>query len=256
MNRDDLLAALDIPAGAMVNQRVPKTLLVKNGAPTAGDKRLINEGIEEVQWLAALKATTIGVPEYRDAAREYLEIAVLQADMRTGANANRLSELLHRAIPYPVFLVTLQDNNFSLSLAHIRWSLAQAGEMVLDGNMVISKNLAGVREDIARAFLRELSLLVQPRDSLYTLYQGWMDTLLTLEAARITGIFRTAGSVEDNEERREALHTCALLETEINRLRGVARKEKQVAKLVTLNLELKELESRLESARQRLLPNI
>jgi len=252
LNRDDLLAALDIPASAMVNQRVPKTLLVKNGAPTAGDKRLINEGIEVVQWLAALKATTIGVPEYRDAAREYLEIAVLQADLRTGANANRLSELMHRAIPYPVFLITQQGNDFSLSLAHIRWSLAQAGEMVLDGNMVISKNLAGMREDIARAFLKELSLLVQPHGSLYTLYQGWMDMLLALEAARITGTFRVAGSTEESEARREALMACVQLEKGINSMRAAARKEKQVAKLVALNLELKQLEARLESARHRL----
>jgi len=109
-----------------------------------------------------------------------------------------------------------------------------------------------VREDIARAFLRELSLLVQPRGSLYALYQGWIDTLLAVEAARITGAFRAADSVEDSEERREALQACAQLEKEINRLRAAARKEKQVAKLVALNLELKQLEARLESARQRL----
>lgn len=252
MNWNDLLAALELPAGAMVNQRVPKTLLVKNGAPTAADKRLINDGIETVQWLAALKATTIGVPEYRDAAREYLEIAVLQADLRAGANANRLAELMHRAIPYPVFLVTQQDDDLSLSLAHIRWSLAQAGEIVLDGSMVIIKDLAGVREDIARAFLKALSLLAQPRGNLYALYQGWINTLLALEAARITGIFRAADSIEDSEERREALQACAQLEKEINRLRAEARKEKQPARLVALNLELKQLEAQLDSARQKL----
>ena len=72
-----LIAAFDLPAGARVEQRVPKKLLVENGAPTAADKRPINEGIEEAHWLAALKPTTIGVPEYRDDVREYLEIAVL-----------------------------------------------------------------------------------------------------------------------------------------------------------------------------------
>ncbi len=252
MNRDAVLAALELPAGAIVNQRVPKTLLVKNGAPTATDKRLINEGIETVQWLAALKATTIGIPEYRDEAREYLEIAVLQADLRTGANTNRLAELLHRAIPYPVFLVTQQGDNFSLSLAHMRWSLAQAGETVLDGSMVIVKGLAGVPEEIGKAFLKTLSLLAQPRGNLYILYQGWIDTLLALEAARITGVYRAAGSVEAGEERREALQVCAQLEKEITHLRAEARKEKQVAKLVALNLELNQLEARLESARQKL----
>jgi hypothetical protein len=251
---DDVIAALGIPVNAMVNQRVPKTLMVKNGAPAAADKRLINEGIESVQWLAALKATTIGVPEYRDDAREYLEIAVLRADLRTGANANRLAELIHRAIPYPVFLVTKQDDNddFSLSLAHMRWSLAQASETVIDGNMIIVKGLAGIREDISQAFFKELALLAQPRGSLYALYQGWIDTLLALEAARITGVFRTNGGKKDREERREALQACAQLEVQIKHLRAAARIEKQVAKLVSLNLELKELEAQLERARQKL----
>jgi len=42
---------------------------VEHGAPTAADKRQINDGIEELLWVAALKPTTIGVPEYCDAIR-------------------------------------------------------------------------------------------------------------------------------------------------------------------------------------------
>ncbi len=55
MNTVELLAALDLPAGSRVDQRVPKKLLLENGAPTAGDKRHINEGIEELS-LAAFKS--------------------------------------------------------------------------------------------------------------------------------------------------------------------------------------------------------
>ena len=47
---------------ARVDQRVPKKLLLEHGAPTAADKRQINDGIEELLWVAALKPTTIGVP--------------------------------------------------------------------------------------------------------------------------------------------------------------------------------------------------
>ena len=74
-----------------MDQRVPKKLLVENGAPTAADKRQINDGIEELVWLAALKPATIGVPVYRDETREYLEIAVLALTLRAGAKAARLS---------------------------------------------------------------------------------------------------------------------------------------------------------------------
>ena len=42
MNVDNLIAALNLPPEARVDRRVPKTLLVENGAPTAADKRRIN----------------------------------------------------------------------------------------------------------------------------------------------------------------------------------------------------------------------
>jgi Domain of unknown function (DUF4391) len=82
MSAAALIAALALPAEARVDKRVPKKLLVEQGAPTAADKRQIHDGIEELMWIAALKPTTIGVPEYRDEIREYLEIAILVADLR------------------------------------------------------------------------------------------------------------------------------------------------------------------------------
>jgi hypothetical protein len=97
-----IIAALALPPETLVGQRVPKKLLVENGAPTAGDKRQINDGIEEILWHAALKPANLGVPTYRDAVREYLEIAVLTVAFRPAAKPARLIELIHRAIRHPV----------------------------------------------------------------------------------------------------------------------------------------------------------
>ena len=107
------IASLGLPDGCRVDQRVPKKLLLENGAPTAADKRLIADTVEEIQWVAALKPNTIGVPDYRDDQREYLEIAVLAVTLRSQpgqdkakpANAARLAELVHRAVPYPDLLL-------------------------------------------------------------------------------------------------------------------------------------------------------
>ena len=63
MTAASVIAALCLPADARMDQRVPKKLLVENGAPTAADKHQINEGIEELLWIAALKPATIGVPD-------------------------------------------------------------------------------------------------------------------------------------------------------------------------------------------------
>lgn len=252
MTAADLIAALDLPPGARVDRRVPKTLLVEHGAPTAADKRRINEGIEEVQWVATLKPTTIGVPALRDAVREYLEIAVLSVALRAEAKTERLSELLHRAVPYPVFLLVADGTRLTLSLAHKRWSQGGAGATVLDGEPVAATLTDSEPGGLRPSFHEALSLARQPRADLYLLYQGWIDTLLALLAARVTGHFVVPASPDQAATRREALRECARLDTEIARLRAVAAKEKQVPKQVALNLELKRAEAARAAALARL----
>jgi acyl-CoA synthetase (AMP-forming)/AMP-acid ligase II len=247
-----LLDALELPATAMVNKRVPKTMLQEHGAATAADKRQINEGIEQLLWVAALKPTTIGVAAYRDELREVLEIAVLQLTLRAGAKAGRLIELVHRAVPYPVLLVVEQGSQSSLSLAPKRWSQAEAGKTVLEGDVVSVGWDAEQDGERWPAFRNALGLGQQPGTSLETLYQGWIDTLLALQAARLTGAFAVPTNPEQAGLRREALQECSRLAREIARLRATAAKEKQMARRVELNLELKRLEAAQAAAQATL----
>jgi hypothetical protein len=248
----DLIVALDLPASARVNQRVPKKLLTENGAPTAADKRAISDGIEELHWLAALKPNTIGVPDYRDEVREYLEIAVLHLTLRAGAKASRLVALAHRAVPYPVLLLAARADGASISAAHKRWSQGEAGKTVLDGDIVEANLGTTIDSDLASSFCNELALNRQPRLSLFALYQGWIDTLFAFQAACKTGRFVLADSSASAAARREALTTYARLELEIARLRTAAAKENQLPRRVELNLSVKSLQAALAAARAKL----
>ena len=140
MTPQDIVLALGLPDSCRVDQRVPKKLLVENGAPTAADKRQINDDIEEIQWVAALKPNTIGVAEYRDDVREYVEIAILTVTLRATddkpAKVARIKELVHRAVPYPVLLLLHSGQRVMLSLAHKRWAQNEAGKVVLEGDVV------------------------------------------------------------------------------------------------------------------------
>jgi len=246
VNAASLVAALDLPPAARVDFRVPKKLLTENGAPTAADKRHLNEGLEECRWVATLKPATIAVPAHRDEFRQYLEVNVLCLTFRPGAKAGRLVELVHRALPYPLVLVAEQAG-VSLSLAHKRWSQNERGRTVLDGEISQVAWAEGSEGFHDGAFLEALALGRQPRVTLYGLYQGWMDTLFALEAACLTGAFDT-----QPQTRRQALREGARLEAEIRRLRAAASKVTQIPRQVELNLELKAMEAELAFARARL----
>ncbi len=253
MTVQDLIAALELPASCRVGQRIPKKLLAENGAPTAADKRNITEGIEEFQWLSSLKPSSIGVPEYRDTGREYLEIAVLHIALRQGAKAARIAELTHRAVPYPILLLLTEQGQLTLSMAHIRWAQNEAGKVVLDGELLaVNLSEPSPTPEIHHAFLQALAITRQPRTNLKVLYQGWLDTLSAFQAAQITGAFTQSQSDEQAAARRASLRECREIEQQIAALRAAAVKEKQLARQVELNLEIKQLQAELSAARENL----
>lgn len=254
--RERLISLLSLPASSQVGQRVPKKMLLENGAPTAADKRLINEAAEEIQWIAALKPNTVGVPDYRDQHREYLEIAVLAVTLRgkiKPANASRLAELIHRAVPYPVLLLLDVGEELIISLAHKRWAQNEAGKVVLGGDVVVVALTGTISSTIELAFLQSLSLTLQPQHSLLALYQGWIDCLYALLAAQLTGTYQLGVvTPEQSTLRRQALLDCTKFESEISRLQAQAAKEKQLARQVEVNLAIKRVQEKLATARQQL----
>lgn len=99
---------------------------------------------------------------------------------------------------------------------------------------------------------KALALVHQPRTTLQALYQGWMDILNALKAARWTGTFSLACDERAAAARRMALHEVSRLEGEASRLRTAAVKERQVARQVELNLKIKALEADRDGLRARL----
>lgn len=242
MTAERVIASLDLPQEAKVDQRIAKKLLIENGAPTASDKKQINDGIEELVWIAALKPNTVGVPEYRDTVREVLEVAVLHLKLRNGAKVTRIVELIHRAIPYPLFLVADTDGKVALSLATKRWAQNEGGKAVLDEEPLSVE----VEDDsLSMSFLSALSLRRQNRQNLNEFYAGWKALFEAYLASAYSGIFKQSVSPEDAERRRKALDSANAIHRELVVLKARAERETQMNRKVQLNLDIKRLEQDL-----------
>lgn len=261
MTPQRLIAALRLPPGALVGQRIPKKMLAEHGAASSADRQLLQEHIEEIVWVAALKPASAGVAEYRDAQRSYLELAVVCAALRPlagkPARVARLAELVHRAIPYPVLLILDDGQRLHVSLVHIRHAQKEADKTVLDGDMVQAvfervgpaPSAADEASAASRsAFLAALDLSRQPRADLHALYQGWFDTLCAWQAAALTGHFAASASPAQAMERRATLRRWRELDAQIASLRASARQEKQLARQVALNIEIKTLAAQRQQA--------
>ena len=231
----------------MVKQRITKKLLVENGAPTAADKRIIQDGIDEALWFAVLKPESVGVATYRDTTRTYDEIAVVSAQFREAAKAKRLVELLHRAIPYPLVLITSGALGTVFSLANKRQSLGEKDRVVVDA-VKATDAMQGESTPTEETFMEHLALDKHPTRNLYTLYQGWHACIDALAAARITGTYATKPDPALATAREAALECYGRLQRDIAQLRAQAKREKQLNRQVELNLRVKQLEAELAEA--------
>lgn len=248
MSLTAVIDALALPANALVNQRIPKKLLLEQGVPTAADKKQIREGIEDLEWVAALKPSNIGVPVYQDFERDYVEISVLTAVLRENAKATRLIELIHRTVPYPILLISACQPGFkdkiTISAGHKRFALNDAGKFVVDE--ILATSLVPSETTFSRtelAFLDSLTTSRLPTRNLYLFYQGWIESIVGLESANITGTFRLPESSQQMQCMRKAIIIQSEILNELAKLRSLAIKEKQVNRLVELNTKIKRLEA-------------
>lgn len=252
MNSQKLIEALSLPPESLVDLRIAKKTLVEQGAPTTADKRLLQDSIEELRWVAALKPTNIGIPAAVFPERDYAEIVVITVDLRPVAKAARIFELIHRAMPYPVVLIVAQGEANWLSLAHKRRSQAEKDVYVVEAVESVRVQLEAAPGQSELDFTAGLALAAQPSRDLFAAYQGWIDRMAALEAARITGGFRIAASEAAAEDRRQALREHAALQREIAALRQRAGREKQISRRVDINIAIKRLEAELAKATSKL----
>lgn len=249
MTLDEVIASLDIPREALVQQRIAKKMLIDNMSPTAADKKQINDGIEELTWVAALKPNTVGVSEYKDNEKEILEIAILALILRETKKKTRLIELIHRAIPYPVFLIVSGKEGISLSIATKRWSQNEGGKTVLDTEP-LTVDLEG--NCFSKELLHSISLKRLPRVDLNGLYLAWKSCLEALKASAYTEKYLVSQSLEVVEARRLALDEAERVQQELVALKAQAQRETQMNRRVELNLEIKNLETRLNEAKRNM----
>ena len=282
MTAQILIDAFRLPAAALVGQRIPKKLLVEQGATTAADKRLITDAVDELWWQAALKPGTVSVPAYQvpegtklmpandgDAvaasadATDVIELALVSAHLRPAtreSQAQRLMQLIHRAIPYPVLLVTELPAGVVLSVAHKRASLGEVGRWVVAGGEQTHPFNPAEPSPAEAAFMASLALDQLPAAALVhlgALYQAVADRITALAVAQVTGRYAAPEAAPSMSHGGAAAHRQVLAERsrlleQMATARNAAAKARQMSRRVELNLQIQRLQSQLQDIQARL----
>lgn len=247
-----LYSAMSLPNSCQLGKRIFKKLFIEHGSLTAADKQAFTDDIDTIVWEYTLKPSTLPVKGYEDDEREYHEVAVLQVNLKTDKRARRICEVVHRTIPYPIFLVLISRPRLAISVAQKRFSRAEHGAIVAE-DIRLTPWIDGDEPDpIHRQFIESLALPTLPQTDFLALYTGLVDRVAALEAARLIGEYRLGTSPNQAKERLARLTDCRGIEKEIAELRAALKQEAHFNRQVELNSRIKSLEAELRLQAQML----
>ncbi len=235
-----------MPENCHLGKRVFKKHFYDNATLTATDKKAFRDDIDTIIWQYILKPATIQIPAYKDQEREYLEIAVLQGNLKNPKRYKRIAEVIHRAIPYPLVLVLASESSFAISLAHKRFSQAERGKVVAEEFLATSWIDMNSQAKVEADFLASLEIKQLQHSHLLAFYSSLVDRLIAMDCARLTGEFRLESTSKRRKARRKRLAACHELEVKIAEHRSAIKKETQFNRQVELNAKINELQKNLE----------
>lgn len=240
---------LGLPEKALLQARIYKKQLLENADLTISDRKWINDDIETIDWRYTLKPATVAIPKHEDAEREYIEIALLHITLKANIHVKRLSEVVQRAIPYPLIVVFEHDNKLWVSLADKRISRADSSKLTVEQFFEtgwLNVSLVNQTETYAH-FLDSLRFNQLALQDLYAFYQSIITRFNALEAAKHTGKFTLTVDVEADKLRQEHLQTLKQLELQLISLKAQVRNETQFNRKLEGNVQIKQLKQQIQN---------
>lgn len=259
------------PEVCHVGQRIAKALFADNGPLTPADRRTFRNEIEEAVCAYVLKPDNVCLNAWSDGEREYDSLAVIEISLRKTGKAERIAELFHRTMPYPLLLIlnherlerheTEEKNTNLCSLVPIRgsevmFSMAEK-RISRDGReqVVIERMINTPWRQVAdlEEFYAEADYAKFRKNTFRDLYIYYMNLLEALNCAVITGTLQVSGI--DPAVRRRGLEELHRLELELAAIKAQAKKETELSKLVELNLQAKKIDHERHEIHERLKEN-
>lgn len=253
---DQFYNHLAVPEACVLGKRLFKKQFYEHGQLGATDKKAFVEDIDGIEWRYTIKPSTINIPKLEDETHEYLEVAILQVVLTVADRRLRIASVIQKAIPYPLIIIFVCGSRLAINAADKRINRADANKIVTENSYDtgwIDLAAPNAEQD---AFLSDFRVTNFSFRNLYDFYQDAVARIIALNCAVHSGRYALqseAGETPKSKtERLEALRQIEKFQQERNELRNKLKKEKNLGSQVSLNTKIKQLNDRIEAARNDL----
>lgn len=251
----DYNSILNIPERLLVNKRITKAFFSKNFELKASEKKVLNQVITNMEWLASIKPSTANVPAIKNNTWVYEEIQVMTCSTQhLENNLQSCIELFQKYIPYQILLIVEDQNEFALNICDKRVNQNDKTKRTIDSYLTTKRISKLYKNKVTSAFFSALDYNQIDKSNLETLYKSYNRAIVQYQTANLTGSY-TIRTQQRTDEDMQMLLKIEEIEKEIKRLSSQLKKATQLNDKVSLNVKIQNKRKEIKQIKNKLTQN-
>jgi hypothetical protein len=247
----------NIPERSVLEKKLTKAFFLKNFDLSVVEKKLLNNSIMNMDWLASIKPTIANIPIVKNDNYTYEEIQIIVCtvvDNQLDELATKCIVLLQKYIPYQMILIVEDDSNFVINACDKRINLNDTSKRIIDSYSTTTALSKLYKNEIITSFFSALDFSSLDKTNIETTYKSYIQAIVQFQTASITGSFNKR-SHSRTEDDMILLATIETIEKEIVRLSNQIKKETQLNNRVSLNIEIQNQRKKIQNIKTKISIN-
>lgn len=244
----------NIPERNILDKKLTKAFFLKNFDLSAKEKKLLNNSIQSMDWMASIKPTIANIPAVKNENYVYEEIQIIVCtitDNKLNELADKCIILLQKYIPYQMILIIEDATHFVINACDKRINLNDSSKRTIENYNTTTTFSKLYKNEIINHFYDALDFSVLDKTNMETTYKSYIQTIVQFQTASITGSFNKR-SQSRTEDDMMLLANIETIEKEVVRLSNQIKKETQLNNRVSLNIEIQKQRNEIEIIKNKL----
>ena len=244
----------NIPERSILDKKLTKAFFLKNFDLSATEKKLLNNSIQSMDWMASIKPIIANIPAVKNDNYAYEEIQIIVCtitDNKLTELADKCIVLLQKYIPYQLIVIVEDTTHFVINACDKRINLNDSSKRTIDNYNTTTAFSKLYKNEIITSFFDALDFSILDKTNLETTYKSYIQAIVQFQTASITGSFNKR-SHSRTEEDMMLLANIETIEKEVVRLSNQIKKETQLNNRVSLNIEIQNQRKEIEKIKNKL----
>ena len=244
---DKFYEKLNISENCLVNQTIFKKTFLESVDLLVSDKKLINDHIKKVVWKYCLKPDNTNISVYKDDEREYYEIEIIEVQLNETNKVKRIAEIIMRAIPYPILLVFINDNQIQLVTGDMGKNLSDSSKVLVDNFVCTDWCELESENQFVEKLLADLNFKQLNFTNFYLMYRDLEAKLNNFNIAKLKDTVEVpAPSNVSDTDRKNFYDEIKSIDIKIESIQKQLKKNSPLNEKVEASVKIKALKDRKE----------